>query len=111
MALTGVLKSIIDWLRAGYPEGVPEGDYLPLFALLGSHLSDDEINTIADELTTSSDPATGQAIRDALGKASDRNPLNVDVARVRARLAEGGWPLAMPHGHAGHAGHAETVSD
>ncbi|HET7012693.1 MAG TPA: DUF3349 domain-containing protein [Streptosporangiaceae bacterium] len=108
MALTGVLKSVVDWLRAGYPEGVPEGDYLPLFALLGSHLTDDEINTIADELSTSSDQTTGQAIRDALGKVSDRKPLDVDVARVRARLAEGGWPLAMPHEHADHA---ETVSD
>lgn len=108
MALNEVLKSIVGWLRAGYPEGVPEGDYLPLFALLGSHLTDDEINTIADELAGSSDPATGQAIRDALGKASDRKPLDIDVARVRARLAEGGWPLAMPHDHADRA---EAVSD
>lgn len=108
MALTGALKSIVGWLRAGYPEGVPDGDYLPLFALLGSHLTDVEINEIADELASSSDPATGQAIRDTLGKASDRKPLEIDVARVRARLAEGGWPLAMPHDHADHV---EAVAD
>lgn len=108
MAVTGVLKSILAWLHAGYPQGVPEGDYLPLFALLGSHLSDDEINAVAEELEGSADPASGQAIREALGKASDRKPLDIDVSRVRARLAEGGWPLAMPHQHADHA---ETVSD
>jgi len=105
MALTGVLKSIIDWLRAGYPEGVPAGDYLPLFALLGSHLSDEDINAIAEELENSSDPATAEEIRDALRKESDRKPLDIDVARVRARLAEGGWPLAAPHDH------AEAASD
>ncbi|HEX9623921.1 MAG TPA: DUF3349 domain-containing protein [Streptosporangiaceae bacterium] len=102
MALPEVLKSIVGWLRAGYPEGVPEGDYLPLFALLGSHLSDADINAVADELASSSDPATGQMIHDALRRASDRKPLDLDIARVRARLAQGGWPLAMPHEHAGH---------
>jgi uncharacterized protein DUF3349 len=105
MALTGVLKSITDWLRAGYPEGVPPGDYLPLFALLGSHLSDEDINAIAAELEGSSDPATAETIRAALREKSDRKPLELDVARVRARLAEGGWPLAAPHDH------AEAIAD
>jgi Protein of unknown function (DUF3349) len=35
MALPHFLSRIIGWLRAGYPEGVPEVDYIPLFALLG----------------------------------------------------------------------------
>ena len=39
MALPPFLTRIIDWLRAGYPEGVPEHDYIPLFALLGSQLT------------------------------------------------------------------------
>ena len=99
MALNEVLKSIVSWLRAGYPEGVPEGDYLPLFALLGSHLSDADINAVAEELESSSDSATAEAVRDALRKVSDRKPLDVDIARVRSRLAEGGWPLAEPHLH------------
>ena len=42
----------------------------------------------------------GEAIRDALRKASDSKPLDIDVSRVRAKLAEGGWPLAAPHDHA-----------
>jgi hypothetical protein len=101
MAHTNVLKSIIDWLRAGYPEGVPPVDYIPLFALLGSHLTDADIKTIADELASSSDPASAQAIRDAVQAASHENPpLEVDIARVRARLAAGGWPLASPDGSA-----------
>jgi hypothetical protein len=45
-----VLGRIIGWLRAGYPEGGPDVDYLPLFALLGSQLTDDEVTAIADEL-------------------------------------------------------------
>jgi len=94
MALPPFLASVIGWLRAGYPEGVPDVDYIPLFALLGSELTDADINAITDELAATGDPATAQGIRDAITAASNEKPLDVDVARVRARLAGGGWPLA-----------------
>ena len=97
MALPEVLKSIVGWMRAGYPEGVPEHDYIPLFALLGSHLTDEDIAAIAAELEGSTDAASAQAIKDAIQPVSAGNPLDADIARVRARLAAGGWPLAMPH--------------
>jgi hypothetical protein len=94
MALPPFLASIIGWLRAGYPEGVPDVDYIPLFALLGSELTDADINAITDELAASGDTSTAQRIQDAIEKSSQEKPLDVDVARVRARLAAGGWPLA-----------------
>jgi Protein of unknown function (DUF3349) len=94
MALPPFLSSVIGWLRAGYPEGVPDVDYIPLFALLGSELTDADISAIADELAATGDPATGQRVRDAIVTALNEKPLDVDVARVRARLAAGGWPLA-----------------
>ncbi len=103
MAVPEVLKSIIGWLRAGYPEGVPERDYIPLFALLGSHLTDDDIAAIAGELESSTDSASAQAIRNAVQAVSAGKPLDADIARVRARLAGGGWPLAMPHERGEHA--------
>jgi hypothetical protein len=96
MALPPVVKSIVTWLRVGYPEGVPDVDYIPLFALLGSHLTDADIAAIADELASTADPTSAEAIRAAVRSATDSQPLNVDVARVRARLAAGGWPLAEP---------------
>ena len=34
MALSDVLTRIVGFLRAGYPEGVPVRDYIPLVALL-----------------------------------------------------------------------------
>ncbi|HEV8222738.1 MAG TPA: DUF3349 domain-containing protein [Streptosporangiaceae bacterium] len=107
MALPPFLSSVIDWLRAGYPEGVPDVDYIPLFALLGSELTDADINAIADELAATGDPATAQGIRDAIARTSDEKPLDVDVARVRARLAAGGWPLAR----AGHLAPVDNAAD
>jgi len=39
MALSDVLAKIVGFLRAGYPEGVPDGDYIRLVALLRRRLS------------------------------------------------------------------------
>jgi hypothetical protein len=96
MALPPVLNDIIQWLRAGYPEGVPDVDYIPLFALLGSQLSDSEVHAIADELANESDPESAESIRHAIKAVTSQKPSDADVARVRARLAAGGWPLAKP---------------
>lgn len=97
MALPDVLNSVIAWLRAGYPEGVPEHDYVPLFALLGSQLTNAECSAVARELERSADPESARAIRAAIAEVTERRPTDADIARVRARLAGGGWPLARPH--------------
>jgi hypothetical protein len=96
MATPPVIQKIIGWLRAGYPEGVPQHDYLPLFALLGSELTNDEVTLIADELTFSADPESAEAVKAAITAITNNKPGDADVARVRARLAAGGWPLARP---------------
>ena len=96
MALPPLLTSVIRWLRAGYPEGVPDVDYLPLFALLGSQLSDSDVKAIAEELAHDSKPESAEAIRQAIASVTDHPASDADVARVRARLAAGGWPLAKP---------------
>lgn len=94
MALPPFLSSIIGWLRAGYPEGVPSVDYIPLFALLGSQLTDNEVHEIGEELAKESAPESADAIRDAIKSVTHHQANDADVARVRSRLAAGGWPLA-----------------
>jgi hypothetical protein len=96
MALPPFLNKIVDWLRAGYPEGVPEHDYIPLFALLGSQLTNDEVTLIGDELAFSANPESADAIKKAIAAVTNTKPNDSDIARVRAHLAAGGWPLAQP---------------
>ena len=96
MALPAFLASIIGWVRAGYPEGVPEHDYLPLFALLGSQLTNEDVNLIANELASAADPHSAEAIKKAIVEVTNSTPNDADINRVRARLAAGGWPLARP---------------
>jgi hypothetical protein len=97
MAIPPVVSKIVGWLRAGYPEGVPQHDYMPIFALLGTQLTNDEVTLIADELAFSADPASAEAIKGAIIAVTDTKPTDADLARVRAHLAAGGWPLATPH--------------
>lgn len=97
MELPPLLRKIINWVRAGYPEGVPAVDYVPLFALLGSQLTDEEIGWIADELALTGDADSGTAIKAAITNVTREKPKESEIARVRARLAAGGWPLAPVH--------------
>ena len=96
MSPSGVLQKIIDWLRAGYPEGVPATDYEPLFALLKNHLTEEDVTAFAADLAALSDSGTAKVIHEALAGGSDRASSDAELARVRARLAAGGWPLAWP---------------
>src|ERR1700722_2429467 len=97
MELPPVVKRVVDWLRAGYPEGVPDVDYIPLFALLGSELSNHDVELIADDLANSADSGSAEAIRKAFWAVKNPKPSEPDVAGARPPLAAGGWPLAKPH--------------
>ena len=90
----------VDWLRAGYPTGVPRQDYVALLGLLRRKLTEDEVKKIADTLAeqslASDDPITAADIEDLINDKVLQTASPEDVVRVSARLAAGGWPLADP---------------
>ena len=90
----------VDWLRAGYPTGVPRQDYVALLGLLRRKLTDDEVHKIAQELASESaktaEPITTADIEAMIDDKVLQSASPEDVARVSSRLAAGGWPLADP---------------
>jgi Protein of unknown function (DUF3349) len=86
------LTSIVDWLRAGYPEGIPPTDYFPVLALLSRRLSHDEVKVVARELMQRGD-FDNVDIGVLITQLTDELPSPDDIQRVRARLAAKGWPL------------------
>lgn len=95
--LQPVLAGIVAWLRAGYPDGVPETDYLPLFALLSRRLSDNEVREIADALVDDGDlPIEKADIGTWITKHTHESPSEADIARVRRKLQAAGRPVADP---------------
>jgi hypothetical protein len=95
--LPSVLAAVVGWLRAGYPDGVPESDYIPLVAVLARRLSPEEVRAVAAELSrTGQLPIDSVDIGTTIMRVTNELPREADVNRVRSRLALGGWPLADP---------------
>lgn len=93
--VTKYLAKIVAWITAGYPEGVPGPDRVPLFALLKRRLTDDEVKRVAlalGDLGEFDDADIGVLITEI----TDELPTPEDIERVRQRLADHGWPLDEP---------------
>ena len=91
------LTSIVAWLRAGYPEGIPPTDYFPVLALLSRRLSNDEVKAVTHALMEQREGFDNIDIGVLITQMTDELPSPEDVERVRARLAAKGWPLDDPH--------------
>lgn len=94
------LTRSVEWLRAGYPTGVPRGDYVALLGLLRRKLTEEEVHKIAQDLADQSvltdEAISVQDIEAMVDDAVLQSASAEDVARVSARLAAGGWPLVDP---------------
>lgn len=96
MSLGAVVAKWVAFVRAGYPQGVPETDYIPLLALLRRRLSDDEVAAVATELAADGDlnnidtADTGVAITGV----TEELPSPIDTERVRRRLEAAGWHVS-----------------
>lgn len=86
------LSTVVAWLRAGYPDGVPQTDYVPLLALLARRLTDDEVIAVATQVMFRGG-ISGIDIGTTITYFTDQLPSPEDVERVRSRLAAHGWPL------------------
>ncbi|HEY5821758.1 MAG TPA: DUF3349 domain-containing protein [Propionibacteriaceae bacterium] len=102
-----VAVRVLNWLEAGYPDGVPRQDRFPLIALLQRRLTEEQTLTCITELTapraralrgeepiTGDDPITADEIHALVERQVRETPSPDDVRRVSARLAAAGWPLA-----------------
>lgn len=93
------IARILNWLKAGYPEGIPQQDFPSVLLVLTHNLTDAEIDSIADDLALQSvsngvAPVTAEHIRDMVREHAFQTATEEDILRVSAALARGGWPLA-----------------
>jgi hypothetical protein len=86
------LNSVVSWLRAGYPEGIPTTDTFAVLALLSRRLTNDEVKLVANELMQRGE-FDNIDIGVLISKLTDELPSPEDIERVRTRLAAKVWPL------------------
>ena len=91
------LARIVNWLREGYPGGVPEHDYVPLIALLERRLTRSEVKKVAKAMRRADvSPAGPDDIAEAITSYTHADPSDSDLRRVRDQLAKKGWPVEFP---------------
>lgn len=101
MTAQSLLTSILNWLRAGYPEGVPGPDRVPLLALLrATPLTDDQVRDVVRNITTDGAITIGAGgierdeIAEFISAVTEHDAGPENINRVAAKLAAVGWPLA-----------------
>ena len=77
------LLRFIEWLRIGYPAGVPDGDAGAIMYVLKQDLREEDIDHI-----------TEQEIHRYIETTMSQTPTEDDLARVRAKLHDGGFDVA-----------------
>lgn len=96
MALPGILQKVLDWLHAGYPQGVPQQDYYPLLAFLARSLKPDEVSEVVNALETEAHAGhqtTTEDVRVAIEAVTKSPALGEDVQRIAGQLRGLGWTL------------------
>jgi Protein of unknown function (DUF3349) len=101
VSTTSLFQSILQWLRGGYPEGVPGPDRVPLLALLrATPLTEDQVKEVVRNITagdtgaTSDSDITRDDIAEFIEDVTNHDAGPENIARVAAKLHAAGWPLA-----------------
>ena len=94
MHVSDLVARFVAFVRAGYPQGVPQTDYIPLLALQRRRLSDDEVAVVARELVARGELNIDIAdIGVAITRITGELPSPDDLERVQRRLEAIGWPV------------------
>ena len=85
--ISGAFRSVIGWLRAGYPDEAPPTGYSPLLALFGPmSLTPRQTQHIVEALDGA--PADTIDIEVAITKATDRLPTQAQIRAVAMALTQ-----------------------
>jgi hypothetical protein len=89
MTRPAVLRIVAGFLRKGYPRTAPARGYAPVLALLGCHLTDEEVFELACVLLRAEkDPGDSATIRLHVERVSSENASEGDVRRVQTQLRQ-----------------------
>lgn len=91
------LERALGWLKAGYPQGIPSQDYIPLVAVLKRRLSAEEIEALGQQLSDQGlVPADHIDVGTGYLGITDELPSVEELDRVTERLHEAGWRIEDP---------------
>ncbi|MFT3861365.1 DUF3349 domain-containing protein [Micropruina sp.] len=81
----------MNWLKGGYPQGIPDADYVPLLAVLRRRLSQQEIDEFADRVVRDGLlPAERVDVGAEFLRLTNELPSETEVQRISQKLTEAG---------------------
>ncbi len=93
MSLADLVIKMVEFVRAGYPQGVPATDCFALLAVLRRRLTDDEVTAVAAQLAARGELQIDTAeISAAITRITEQPPSPDEFDRVQRRLYAIGWP-------------------
>lgn len=85
------IERIVNWLKGGYPQGIPEADYVPLLAVLRRRLSADEIDELAQRIVRDGlIPAERVDLGAEFLRVTDELPSEAELQRISEKLNASG---------------------
>lgn len=89
------IERIVNWLKGGYPQGIPEADYVPLLAVLRRRLSPNEITEVAQRLIRDGMlPAERVDVGAEILRLTNELPSETELQRVSQTLNEAGLDVS-----------------
>ncbi|WP_096459650.1 DUF3349 domain-containing protein [Corynebacterium suranareeae] len=89
----------LNWLRQGYPSGVPRHDTFALFYVLERELTEEDLNELADLLIEEGEnnglhdkPITREKIGKLITHVHSQPPETEDIDRIQKKLKAEGFP-------------------
>ena len=90
---------VLNWLRQGYPSGIPNQDTFALFFVLERELTEADLRELAeliiaegDATTLRAKPITREAIARLIEHVHNQPPEEEDITRIQHMLNEQGFP-------------------
>ncbi len=85
------IERIVNWLKGGYPQGIPEADYVPLLAVLRRRLGQDEIDELAERIVSAGlIPAGRLELGAEFLRVTNELPSEAELQRISDKLNESG---------------------
>ena len=93
---SSLAQSVLGWLRAGYPDGIPPSDYIPILGVLQRRLTHDEIGSIAEGLAAQASATEEPISRDDIQRMVQETVYQEATDALLAEAARAGEPGALP---------------
>ncbi|AIK84189.1 hypothetical protein CGLAR1_02690 [Corynebacterium glutamicum] len=92
-------RRALNWLRQGYPTGVPRHDTFALFYVLERELTEEDLNELVELLIAEGEnnglhdkPITREKIGELITHVHSQPPEDEDIDRIQKKLQAEGFP-------------------